>query len=124
LPALRQVLEVVGLAFALEVAGALELAVGVDVEVVGLGLALGLALEVALPVPVAVAVAVEVPVAVAVPLLLPVLAGAAVLWLAEAVPELAAWPVLDELAADDEHLAPAAGLLAWPDPVLKGEPPP
>jgi hypothetical protein len=116
-PWLWQGLGVVDPALALDVAGAVELALalGVGVEVVGLGVvSVALALEVALPVAVAVVVPVGVPVAVAVLLVLPVLAGAVALLLAEAVPELAAAPVLDELAADDEHVAPAAGWLVPP----------
>jgi hypothetical protein len=116
-PGLPQVLEVVGPVVALEVVGALELGLGVEVVGLGVGVvAVALALEVALPVSVAVTVPVPVAVsvAVAVLLVLPVLAGAVVLLLAEAVPELAAPPVLDELAADDEHVAPTAGWLVPP----------
>lgn len=104
---LAQVLEAVAPASALDAVVPLGLAFG---EGVGLGLTVGLGLEVALAL--LLAVPLELALALLLALAVLVLAEAVALLVAVAVAELACATVLDELAADGEHDATAAGLLA------------
>jgi hypothetical protein len=109
-----QLLEAVDAGLALDAAVPLGLALGVGFdEVVRLELTLGLGLTVGLALPLAVPLELALALLLVLPVL--VLAEAVVLWEVAAVAELACATDLDELDADGEHDATAAGLLAPPD---------